>query len=136
MENLSAPSTQSLLARLRDRLTREDSFRRALHEAVQQAAQDEDDQEDSDEEEEEVVEDKEEIEQIKQIEKMLADEEIKRIPRYLIKISNAYFMSAYKYYQIQAKCTTKDGLKVDLKKDDEKIKRIMNTEVVEDIEMP
>lgn len=37
---------------------------------------------------------------MKAIEKMLDDPELRldRIPRYFFKISNSYFMSAYKYY--------------------------------------
>ena len=43
---------------------------------------------------------KEEAKQIKAIEKMLDDPELRldRVPRYFYKISNAYFMSVYRYY--------------------------------------
>lgn len=45
-------------------------------------------------------EDVEEAKQIKAIEKMLDDPELRldRVPRYFYKISNAYFMSVYRYY--------------------------------------
>ena len=45
-------------------------------------------------------EDLEEIEQMKAIERMLEDPELRleRVPRYFLKISNSYFMSAYRYY--------------------------------------
>jgi hypothetical protein len=50
------------------------------------------------EEDEEEEEDLEEQEQIRAIEKMLDEPELKKVPRYFFKISNAYFMSTYRYY--------------------------------------
>jgi hypothetical protein len=52
----------------------------------------------SEEEREEEEEDEEENRQVKLIESMLQDPDIQKLPRYFLKISNAYYMQAFRFY--------------------------------------